>query len=540
MANLKKQKRQLRLLNLKNQQGFSLLELILVLGISTLVGISLIQYEARRASIAKAENAGVQLGLVGKAFSSYISREIVQISNAMSNNQVVDVPFNVLRGENTTIGGVTLRGHEILSTSFQPRSTFGPEFVLQIRKRNDRIEGLVITERPICEKDNAAACGTSDNPIKYDWIGAAMKKVGPYAGMTYNQPTTLTGYNAGWQELGVGAGTFSKINAAGLMAYKVFGTSVGDYDNIYLRLDGTSAMRGNLNMGNANLNNATNIQYSGWLVGNNASLNLLRTGNIYNSGNIETANMYATNDVNVGRDVNVLNNVNVGNDVNIGNNANVTNNLTVKRKTLLGENINDTTHMMGEAFHNENAYFNKNALVLQSLGVRGRIGAPEVRTTDILFGAANADYPWMDGGNPAKQSGRSIPDNYWLSDMIPRYSSRGIFYVNHGSTVPKPACPGGTGNARIEIVPQNVAMQGRVLGDLRHYKIREAWNPHYLIQEYMIHQNQYSHGGFSVSVSNNGGSWTTNLWVSTYDGSIAGIAPAQQTMLAHIYCDLGF
>lgn len=538
MVNLKKQQKKLRLLNTRNQQGFSLLELILVLGISTLVGISMIQFEARRASIAKAENAGVQLGLVGKAFSSYINREIVDISEAMTNNQVVDIPFNVLRGENTNIGAKVIKGHEILSTSFQPRSSFGPNFVLQLRKKNDRIEGLVITDRPICEKDNAAACGTASNPIKYDWIGAAMKKVGPYAGMTYNQATTLTGYNAGWQELGTGTAAFSKINAAGLMAYKVFGTSIGDYDNIYLRLDGTSTMRGNLNMGNANLNNATNIQYSGWLVGNNASLNLLRSGNIYNSGNIETANMYATNDVNVGRDVNVINNVNVGNDVNIGNNANVTNNLTVKRKTVLGENITDTTHMMGESYHQENSYFSKNALVLQSLGVRGRIGAPEVRTTDILFGAANADYPWMDGGNPVKQSGRIIPDNYWLSDMLPRYSSRGIFYVTHGSEITKPSCPGGTGNARIEIIPQNVSTQGRVLGDLRHYQTNEYWNPHYLIKEYMIYQNQFSHGGFSVSVTNSATKWITNLYVSTYDSTY--LQPTDQTMLAHIYCDLGF
>ena len=59
-------------------------------------------------------------------------------------------------------------------------------------------------------------------------------------------------------------------------------------------------------------------------------------------------------------------NVNVGNDVNIGRDANVTNNLTVKRKTLLGEAVNDTTHIMGESYHNENSFFNKNVKVLES------------------------------------------------------------------------------------------------------------------------------------------------------------------------------
>lgn len=539
MVNVKKFNKKLSLKSVSRKyKGFSLLELILVLGISSLVGISMVQYEAKRAAIQKAENAGTQLNLVGKALTSYINREIVTISTNMNNGEVITMPFDILRGVNQTVNGRAYLGREMLPTSFQPRSAFGPQFVLQLRKRNDRIEGLVITDRAICEKDNSLGCGTTNNPIKYDWIGAAMKKVGPYSGVTYNQANTLTGYNAGWQEVSGGAAGFTSINAAGLMAYKVFSTAIGDYDNIYLRLDGTSTMQGNLNMGYHNVNNATNIQYNGWLVGNNASLNLLRSGNIYNSGNIETVNAYATNDVNVGRDVNVLRNVNVGNDVNIGRDANVTNNLTVKRKTLLGEAVNDTTHIMGESYHNENSFFNKNVKVLESVGVNGRVGAPEIRTQDILFGSAYAAYPWMDSVSPPKQSGRTIPANMWLSDMIPRYSSRGIFYVNHGSTITKPACPGGVGNARIEVIPQNVATQGRVLGLLRHYLSNSYWDPAYRIDEYMIAQDQYSHGGFSVSVSNSGSAWTTYIYVSTYD---SGLLPAtNQTMLAHIYCDLGF
>lgn len=518
MINIKNFNKKLSLKSIsRKHKGFSLLELILVLGISTLVGISLIQYEARRGAIIKAENAGNQLSIVGKALTSYISREIITLSGNLANNDVVTLDFNVLRGVNQVIAGKTYLGHEILPTSFQPRSSFGPTFVMQIRKRNDKIEGLIITDRPICEKDNVPGCGTVANPIKYDWIGAAIKKVGPYGGLTYNQATTMTGYNAGWQEVSGGAGAFTVINAAGLIGYRVFGTAVGDYDNIYLRLDGTSTMQGNLNMGNHNVNNVTNIQYNGWLIGNNAALNLVRSGNIYNSGNLETVNAYATNDINVGRDINVLNNVNLGNDVNVGRNVNVTNNLTVKRNTQLGEDVSSVITVAGVANFKERVNFEKDAQGY------AKIGAPQMRTNDILFGN-NGNVA---GASPA--STRTIPANMWLSDMIPRYSSRGSFLVNNGSSVNKPTCFGGSSNARVELMVQQATMRTPADGNIY---VSSYTDPVTGVTYSSASHNLSTLSGFVVSKSDMGSYWIINM-------SVQG-APINMLIQAHTYCDLGF
>ena len=54
-------------------------------------------------------------------------------------------------------------------------------------------------------------------------------------------------------------------------------------------------MNGNLNMGNYNIKNATDISYTGWLYGNNAVMNNLLTGTITNAGNITTQSINGKN-----------------------------------------------------------------------------------------------------------------------------------------------------------------------------------------------------------------------------------------------------
>ena len=105
----------------------------------------------------------------------------------------------------------------------------------------------------------------------------------------------LTGLGAGWTLTNA---DFGAINQLGLFGYRV--SYQGTYDDIYLRLDGSYPMRGNLNMGNYNINNATDINFNGWLNGNNALLNNLKTGYISNSGNIQTNTMTVTNTISTG------------------------------------------------------------------------------------------------------------------------------------------------------------------------------------------------------------------------------------------------
>jgi len=59
----------------KKEEGFSLIELILVLGLSGLAFISLVQWEMKKSEIVRAEVGGEQLAEVGKALTAYIARE---------------------------------------------------------------------------------------------------------------------------------------------------------------------------------------------------------------------------------------------------------------------------------------------------------------------------------------------------------------------------------------------------------------------------------------------------------------------------------
>lgn len=500
------------------EKGFSLIELILVLAISSFIIVAFLKFQTNQAQLQRAEKGAEQLVLIGKALSSYINRDVGSLAANVPSGSTVTLTGNVLRGGNETVGGNLYYGYPILPANFTMQSVFGPNYVLQITNNAGVMEGLVITDNPICEQANVAC--SSSNPIKYEWIGAAMKAIGPVSGMTYNSTNTMTGYNTGWQETST---RFNTINKAGLLGYRVFGSSAAPFDNIYLRLDGTSVMRGNLDMGNYTIRNAASINANDWVRTDSLLANLVRTGNLYVTQNIESMNASFANNAFVGndfwasRDAGVGRNLWVANDTTLRNNLWVGNDAEVTRDLLVGRNMGvDQDAMIGR-----DSFTGRNALVTNNLS------ALQLRTRDVLFGGGYEGNPSAAG--PAKASARQIPAGYYLSDMIPRYSSRGFQYIYSGQTVTKPQCPGGNINARVEVIPQTVTQQGRVMGTF-------AFTGNY--PNYTLNQNQYSHGAFSISVTDNGTSWTPNILVSTYNGAL--LNSTSQVALVHTYCDLNF
>lgn len=526
---INKIRKKLRLKSLgKDFKGYSLVELILVLAISAFLGMSVLKYESAKAQVARAEKGGQQLELIGTALGTYINKEMQLLSeNLNPNGTPRNFTGDILRGGNEVVGGNTYFGHQILPASFSMKSVFGPNFVIQIRNNNGNIEGLVVTDAAICE-NSGAVCG-ANNPIKYEWIGAAVRKVGPNAGVTYNSASTMTGYNSGWQETQT---NFNRINRAGLLGYRVFGTNTGQYDSVYLRLDGTSIMRGNFDMGNYSLRNAANITANDWVRTDSLLANTVRAGNVYVTQNVEARNAsfsnnaFIGNDLWVNRDAGIANNLWVGQDTTInrdlwvGGNAEVSKNLVVRQDAGIKRDL----------FVDRDSYFGGQVLAYNN------VSAQQLRTNDILFGNAYAASPWA--ANPMKASPRQIPDGFYLSDMLPRYSSRGAAFLTHGTPIVKPQCPGGYANAKIEVIPQDVTTQGRVLGELNARVVSSYWTGGYRYDNYQFRQEQFSHGGFSVAVANYASSWTPFIYVSTYDG--AYLPATNQKMLAHIYCDLGF
>ncbi|MDD4977781.1 MAG: type II secretion system protein [Gallionella sp.] len=272
-------------MNNSGEKGFTLIELMLVLGIVSFVMTGLISYISRYAEQQKAEAVGEQFAEVGKALGAYLSRESGTLSACIpSGASITGVPLTVLTTATgtTTWMGCTLNNRQFLSATTSPTNLFGTTYNIGIQNMaSGGLGGIVLSSNPITDPGTVGV-------VRYDWIGIAMRKAGAQAGMTFtvSGANSLVGLGGGWILTNA---DYSTISQFGLFGYRV--SYQGNQDDIYLRLDGAYPMRGNLNMGNFNIDNATDISYNGWLSGNNALLNNLKTGYISNSGNIQTNSM---------------------------------------------------------------------------------------------------------------------------------------------------------------------------------------------------------------------------------------------------------
>jgi prepilin-type N-terminal cleavage/methylation domain-containing protein len=410
-------------------KGFTLIEMLLVLALSALAMISLLEYQIQQSKIRVAESVGEQFKNVGDALGSYISLESQTLVANIPSGTSATIPINVLEG--TTVGAYP--GKPILPNTFSNTNAFNSNYVIQIYNNAGALSGLVLSSAPVVDTD-----GTT---IKYDWIGAAMKKMGANSGMTFNSGTTFSGFDGAFSLPNT---EFSAINAPGQLGYYVSTTAISPYDQIYLRLDGTNSMLADLDVGNHNIKNVTNINYSGWANGYGLLVNTIQSSNINNAQNITTTNLTATNTV-------IADNVMQTRDIYLGNNPN-----------------------------------------------------------------APAQAP----------TGRALP-NAWLSDLLPKYSSRGVYLVYNGSTIAKPTCStNGTAVPRIEVIPQYVNSEGAVEGPLYPYGGNGVF----------IYQQQWSAQSTAAYATDNGSYWTVYLQSSYYGWPGSNF----QIGLAHVFCDYGF
>lgn len=437
----------------KKNKGFTLIELILVMGLSTTALLSYLKYESSKSDQRRAQIAGEQFKDVGDALTTYLSKESAALLTIVPVNGTITLNMQVLRdiNSNGTVGagncypnvaGV-LCGRPYLPSTFSNTNAFGSNYVLQVRNESSGLTGMVLSSTPVC-KERTLACGPA-NPVRLDLAGYAVRSMGANGGLVATGTTTVTGYNAGWSESNA---RFGGINSTGQVAFRSGSSLISSitYDNMYLKLDGANTMRGNLNMGNWDINNATNITYNGWLSGFGVLANTLNTGTINNSGSVNTTNLFATNLVQ-------------GNFVQ-GNSYVYSGGGLVAPYTGWGNGGGDVTaqrYLVGQS-----AVISNNVMRAQS-EIRSEtrvVAMNDMSTQDIYLGASNT------GGPIQGRSNRVIP-NVWLSDLLPRYSSRGIRYSNVPPNsyvdIPRPDC-GPVGVPKIEIIPQNHLTLGYVNG----------------------------------------------------------------------------
>lgn len=494
----------------KNRAGFSLIELILVLGLSSLIYLGVINNEKRRTETLRSEAAGEQIEEVGKALGEYINQNKGLLVNRLTTDgSVVTVPLSVLQGVAangvpiSTGGTIDLPARRLLPASFNTLNALNTGYVLQIRNEGvDSLRGLVVTDGPIVDGSGA---------IRYDWLGYAARKAGASAGMTFFDGARVTGLNAGWS---LPATNFTSINQAGQLAYRTLYSS--NYDAVYLRRDGLYAMTGNLNMGNYDIVDATNITFNGWLSGNNAVLNNLEVGHvesstIYNSTLIETKAIKGiTGAATPGFPVAAA-----GTALDYGDFAHFS-----KLIAHYSVNTNFINRGADAATGDGAVYFGGNGVD----GASNNTQRSKVIAGDIRLGSNTQNLRPVAG---------------WVSDRLPKYVSRGVFVVDAGDVVPKPNCGGNPANGdavgtpKIIVTPQQVNLQSYVLGQLdlsaRYVGDRRI--------ELTLTQDQYAGGNFSVFATDNGSGWAVQMTTTDYDAGAHGQSFIGGKALAQVYCE---
>lgn len=513
----------------KINKGFTLLELILVLGIGTLAFIGFIQQEQKRQENLASENAGGQIYEVGQAFAQYINmnNSILQAAVPIGTTTAAGaVPLTVLQQDSTTntnIGGTNVPNRLLLPTTYLNRLGFPTvipvTYTLYLRNNGGTITGLVLTNTAIIDKTGAT---------RYDWAGTAMKKAGSNAGISFGLANQLNGLNGVWT---LSNADFTDINTLGKIGYRV--AYQGTFDSTYLRLDGMYPMNGNLNMGNYSVRNATDISYTGWLYGNNGVMNNLLTGTITNAGNITTKSIN-------------------------GKTTGVTAATIAGYAGAIGPSVITTGPNVGQ-------YSYANFDMLYANCINCGFPADTGPAISNRFNAAVGDVRIGANGNTGTLfvkdiilggNGGSVVDskNAWLSDRLPRYADRGMAISTDDGVTPgslakptittSPTASGyvcrwtGQGNApvaKIEVVPAMQWVQGAVLGTMQLSFAGSYLNgSNQLVLNGSITQNQYTLGAVQAYAVDMGASWNIFTRTPNYFGGFNG-----GTALVHVYCDYG-
>lgn len=514
----------------KKNKGFTLLELILVLGIGSMAFVGFIQMEQKRQENLSSENAGGQLYEVGQALAQYINLNNSVLQTAVPPGNVTTITLAVMQASGTTtpINGINVPNRNLLPSTYINRLGFPTvtpiNYTLYLRNNAGTIVGLVLTDAALRDKSGA---------IRYDWGGIAMKKAGSNAGITFTSATQLNGLNGAWA---LNATTdFPAINALGKIGYRV--AYQGTFDSTYLRLDGLYPMNGHLNMGNYNIRNATDISYTGWLYGNNGVMNNLLTGTITNAGNITTQSINGKQTLS--GTINSLSATNAGNYAN--------------------------TYAAGASYANFDVLYS-NCI---NCGVPGDVGPASIKYNanagDVKIGnSGNAGTLFVKDiilSNPGSTSGSGR--NSYLSDRLPRYADRGIQVVDNGGGVAMPMITSTPTNpnygnqytcrwtgegrkpvAKIEVIPALQWVQGAVLGTQQLSFAGSYINSaNQLILNGSIYQDQYSLGAFQTYATvvnpNVDEVWSSGLWRITAQTPAYDPANIGGKVLAHVYCDYG-
>lgn len=238
------------------KKGFTLIELILVIGVGLAMSFTAFQSMSHKQEQLKASIVGQQIKNVGEAVNVYIANHydaLSTLSNSTGITTDVGPRTCTAASSSCVITTTTLTNEGLLPPTFSGKNAFNSTYTIVLKRSGASpyytISGLVTTTDPWKGPGNA---------IRYDWLGTAMQSAGLDSGMTRDIATRVNGYNGQWV---VDNTSYSNITQLGLLAY-ITGYGSNSY-SVYLRRDGVLPMTGQLNMNGNDIGNARNITASG-------------------------------------------------------------------------------------------------------------------------------------------------------------------------------------------------------------------------------------------------------------------------------------
>ncbi|RNU59034.1 type II secretion system protein, partial [Klebsiella pneumoniae] len=210
------------------KKGFSLLELILALGIGSAIALIKFQDMKVEQEDLVAKTAGEQIKQLGEAVNGYISMRYDKLSTlTSSSNQSSDPGPRTCNSTGCEIDYHTLVNEGLLPASYNGNNIYKSPYKIILKREgtapNYVINGLITTSSAWIEGGH----------IRYDLLGKAMQVAGVDSGMT-KDATSVAGFQSQWKEQNT---AFNNITRDGLLAFRV-GYNSSLYA-IYLRRDGT-------------------------------------------------------------------------------------------------------------------------------------------------------------------------------------------------------------------------------------------------------------------------------------------------------------
>lgn len=300
------------------QGGFTLFELMIVLGIAMVMAVYKLQEMKYEAEENLAQYSANHIEVIGKAVESYIN----------------DNTSTLEANANTSLTLTDLITSGDLAATTQTTNPWGSGYTIRVNRIGASApysyEALVATSTPYMDGGDT----------RLDVIGRAVEILQGKGGMTYDA-ATMTGLKGLWTQTNA---SFPGITVAGQLGYYISPSTAANYDSTYLRLDGTNSMQGALNMGSNNIVAAGDIASTGLTASGTVSSASVSTGAVTATGNVSSGSISSSGAISSGSTITATSSISGGSlnstgVLTVSGNATVNGNVTANRATIADDII---------------------------------------------------------------------------------------------------------------------------------------------------------------------------------------------------------